>query len=201
MRLLSRVQVEEKAKAIKRLSQKSRHHRHHIEDGQWSVSEESSIDVEDTVKDVVDPSSHHSAFHCHRRSSMMVLSATDSSTFDIHERDVLGGTATDQQIMSDVARFAKYAQIIYHRLKNLVAEAFIDSKEECTDGFRRDLDTLFRREYLLDGIGCENAMLCHASFANSLSSTPYCILVDEDAKEVVISLKSHFALFRIPLWQ
>ena len=37
-------------------------------------------------------------------------------------------------------------------------------------------------------------MLCHASFVNSLSSTPYCILVGEDAKEVVISVRGTLSL-------
>lgn len=120
---------------------------------------------------------------------MLVLCETDESTFDIYEREVLGANPTDESQMKAAAHFAKYAQIIYSRLKILVVEEFMLGRNVAQ--FTRDLDRLDSRSFNLRNVGCDHAMLFHANFDNGLVSTPYAIIVDEDpeVKSIVITVR------------
>ena len=146
---------------------------------------------EDT-SDMNDPFPYHTSFRDGRRNSMLVLCANSSSTFEVRERDILGSNPADQSLMKDAANFAKYAQIIYVSLKKLVVDEFMVGPE--ATHFKRDAESLSRHEFRLTSIGCEHAMLCYASFANGMATTPYAILVDDKVKKILITVRGTLSL-------
>jgi hypothetical protein len=48
--------------------------------------------------------------------------------------------------------------------------------------------------YRLKRVGCDHAHLCYANFSNGIAATPYAILVDEEKKSVVITVRGTLSL-------
>jgi hypothetical protein len=68
--------------------------------------------------------------------------------------------------------------------------------EDCQT-FIRDLNTMLspnNDSYRLKRIGCDHAHLCYANFSNGIAATPYAILVDEEKKTVVITIRGTLSL-------
>ncbi|KAL7535880.1 hypothetical protein ACHAXR_012207 [Thalassiosira sp. AJA248-18] len=187
LRMLARVQAEEKLNMIQQIS------------AQITEERKTNIDmpVVDTPckqlgdEDINNPFPHHREF-LSNRNSMFVLCSSDNSIFDVCERDVLGSNNAELSLMRDAAHFARYAQLIYSRLKILVVDEFMLGPEVAQ--FKRDTESLYNREFKLTSIGCEYAMLSYATFENGLCSTPYAILVDEQVKNIVIAVRGTVSL-------
>jgi len=208
--MMSRHQLEEKVLALKRISVKSKFMRHMLKEEEERLGrrvsnicnllrlDDDSNDVDEEVEeeeeDDDDPFyNHRSAFRdgIRGRQSMFVLCANESSTFDLQERDVLT-TFADELRMKDAATYAKYAQVIYQSLRVLVDDEFTSDEHmtlHSADTFIRELDTLYQEDYTLEKIGCERAMLCYANFVNGIAQSPYAIIIDEETKSVVLTIR------------
>ena len=63
--------------------------------------------------------------------------------------------------------------------------------------FMRDLNSLLsphNDSFRLKRVGCDHAHLCYANFSNGIADTPYAILVDEEKKSVVITVRGTLSL-------
>ena len=139
-----------------------------------------------------DPFPQHVGRHIDRRHSVLVLCAKSSSDFEVCERKLLQSTGADQALLRDAAHFSKYAQNIYVRLKDLVFGEFMADKGATQ--FKREIGSLYCDEFRLTGVECDHAMLSYANFANNLVATPYAIVVDNEAKKIVITVRGTLSL-------
>jgi hypothetical protein len=93
------------------------------------------------------------------------------------------------------AHFSSYALYIYIDIFDTVLNDF-DLKEGCQI-FIRDLNNLLSTDtdrFRLRRIGCDHAHLFYANFSNGIADTPYAILVDEEKKSVVITVRGTLSL-------
>lgn len=181
--MLARVQHEQKLLAIRGISNNNKVIRNmlKVEKNDQLVGEEDD-ESNDPFANYNSPPNNSPS----RRRSMLVLRANDSSKFDVCERNLLGIGPTDQLLMKKAARYARYAQVIYSRLRLLVAEEFM---LEETDNFVRELDTLFEKKFSLESIGCDHGLLCYANFMNGQLQTPYAVIIDEEMKTIVLTIR------------
>ena len=203
LHMLARAQREEMRNAIEKIAQKSNFIRHVLKEEQsrlWPNATDLNIGASDTQTNHLDdggeaaddPFQHHTTFRNHRRQSMLVLCANDESSFDICERDVFGTDDAEQLLMKEAAKYAVYAQVIYSRLKKFVTDEGM--VEQNATNFIREPNKLFERDFKLEGIGCERATLCYANFDNGIVSTPYAIIVDEELKKIVLTIRGTISI-------
>ena len=202
LHMLARAQREEMRNAVENIAQKSKLIRHVLKEEQsrlWPNATDLNIGASDTQtnnldddgEEASDPFPYHTTLRNHRRQSMFVLCANDESSFDVCERDVFTDDA-EHLLMKEAAKHAVYAQVIYSRLNKFVTDEGM--VEQNATHFIREPNKLFKSDFKLEGIGCERATLCYANFVNGIVSTPYAIIVDEELKKIVLTIRGTISI-------
>ena len=97
--------------------------------------------------------------------------------------------------MTASGHYSIYALYIYIDIFDAAVYDF-DLPEGCQT-FIRDLNNLLNPgndSFRLRRIGCDHAHLCYANFSNGIAATPYAILVDEEKKSVVVTVRGTLSL-------
>lgn len=193
LHMLARVQAEEKVKAIKDISKKSRLIRRLIreeqrkrDNGDYNVK---STQQTASSEENDDPFSYHTAFRDERVHSLFILCSDDSAqNYAVCERELV----SDLAMMTEASIYSRYAQIIYSKLRIFVGEVMGQEVSQ----FVRGASELFTEELGIEltGIGCEHAELCYANFSVSLVQTPYAILIDKQLSKIVITVRGTMSL-------
>lgn len=203
LHMLARAHREEMRNAVENIAQKSKLIRHELKEEQsrlWPNATDLNIGASDTQTNHLDdggeaaddPFPYHTTIRNHRHQTMFVLCANDESSYDICKRDVFGTDDTERLLMKEAAKHAAYAQVIYSRLNKFVADEFMI--EQNATNFIREPEKLFESDFKLADIGCERATLCYANFVNGIVSTPYAIIVDEELKKIVLTIRGTISI-------
>lgn len=198
LHMLARSQREEMINAINCIAKKSKLIRSALKEEQSRLGPNASLSdihtdhFDDGGESADDPFPYHTTFKNNSPQSMFVLCANDRSSFDVCERDVFGTNDAEHLLMKEAAKHAAYAQVIYSRLNQFVINEFM--VEQNATNFIREPNKLFESDFKLEGIGCERATLCYANFVNGIVSTPYAIIVDEELKKIVLTIRGTISI-------
>lgn len=102
----------------------------------------------------------------------------------------------DMKIIREAAWYSKYSQGVYEAYQLFLLSTG-NLTEECPEVYNPnagECDNNFSLSEWLCKLDCPNTALVYGSFRNDRVSTPYCILVDEDAKKVIITVRGTASL-------
>jgi hypothetical protein len=179
LKLLARVQAERRHNTIMQIQQSSNE-----QVGRDDTNEETYIDTKAMNRRVL-----LTSLSTQRRRSILTLQTKeDGEGFIAVEKNVLSSNNPDDvETLRKAAHYCTYAQYIYVRIYDLAVEDFLPQN---ATSFIRDFGMMEPMErFSLSKIQMPNAQLFYANFYNGIAATPYAILVDEEERSVVITVR------------
>eukprot|EP00571_Detonula_confervacea_P013330 CAMPEP_0172302010 /NCGR_PEP_ID=MMETSP1058-20130122/3782_1 /TAXON_ID=83371 /ORGANISM="Detonula confervacea, Strain CCMP 353" /LENGTH=860 /DNA_ID=CAMNT_0013012335 /DNA_START=504 /DNA_END=3086 /DNA_ORIENTATION=- len=185
----ARVQVEQRVEAVRKVSLQISEIKKSCNTDGVKTGEDESLD-QDSISKVCKRTIF--ANQSNHRQSMLGLQA-EAGGYEVVERNLLmHENETDMTTLADATKYVAHSVSIYTKLPEAIHDFFEGSVGEdpgvdplC---FHRPTETSFD-DFALNSIGHPTTKLCYASLHNSLSATPYAILVDEKARAVVVTIR------------
>jgi len=178
LKLLARVQAERRHNTIMQIQ-----HSSNAQVGREDTSEETQIDIAMNRRALLTSLSTQ-----RRRSILTLQTKEDGEGFIAVEKNVLSSNNPDDvEILRKAAHYCTYAQYIYVRIYDLAVEDFLPPN---ATSFIRDFGMMEPMErFSLAKVQMPHSQLFYANFYNGIAATPYAILVDEDERSVVITVR------------